>query len=97
MLLVCRKSRCAVAVATNLPRDLETICLKCLQKERVSVPHGRELAMSWAFLNNEPIHARPIGFVGRTWRWCRRNPVLTRERSGRGPRPPRHSPPSACC
>ena len=60
----------------KISRDLETICLKCLQKE----PEGRyhtagELAEDLRrFIAGEPIRARPIGRVERLRRWCARNP-----------------------
>ena len=61
-----------------IPRDLETIVLKCLARE----PARRyQTAAALAddlrrFLEDRPIHARRTSFIERSWRWCRRNPAL---------------------
>jgi hypothetical protein len=63
---------------SSIPRDLETICLKCLAKD----PAGRyatceqlaEDLIRWR--RSEPITARRIHPVERLWRWSRRNPVI---------------------
>jgi WD40 repeat protein/tRNA A-37 threonylcarbamoyl transferase component Bud32 len=62
----------------RLDQDLETICLKCLEKEpRKRYRSAEEVAdrLQW-FLERKPIPDRRITGAERLWRWCRRNPIL---------------------
>jgi WD40 repeat protein/predicted Ser/Thr protein kinase len=62
----------------KVPRDLETICHKCLQKEP-----GKRYANAAAlvvdleyFIAGKPVAARPVGAIGRAVRWARRRPAV---------------------
>ena len=63
---------------SRIPRDLETVCLKCMEKDP-----GRRYATAQEFANDlrhflagEPINARPVSGPERLWRWCKRQPVI---------------------
>ncbi|MEM1068251.1 MAG: serine/threonine-protein kinase [Planctomycetota bacterium] len=60
----------------SIPKDLNTICLKCLEKDSAkrydSAESLAEDLRRW--ISGEPIHARPITQAEKVWKWCRRNP-----------------------
>jgi hypothetical protein len=62
----------------SIDRDLETICLKCLEKEpsRRYATAGELAGDLERYQRGVPIQARPIGPVGRLYRWSRRNPIV---------------------
>jgi serine/threonine protein kinase len=65
------------AVRPDIPRDLEVICLKAMNKSpaRRYLTAGEMAADLRRFLNGEPILARPRSFVERTIVWCKRYPL----------------------
>lgn len=64
-------------LVAGIPKDLETITLKCLEKEQ----HRRYASAAdlsadlQRFLEGQPIQARPLRRVERVWRWCKRKPA----------------------
>src|SRR5262245_5806380 len=65
------------SVRAGVPRDLEVICLKAMDKSPVRrYATAGEMARDLVrYSQGQPILARPMGYAERTWRWCRRYPL----------------------
>lgn len=76
--VVDKEPRRPSALKPRIDRDLETICLKCLEKEPAR-RYGSAEALAeelGRWLRQEPIQARPINSVERILKWMRRNPKV---------------------
>ena len=66
------------SINTAVPRDLETVALKCLEKDpNRRYPSAEALAADLdRWLDGRPVTARRVGSVGQAWRWAKRNPTV---------------------
>lgn len=71
-------------LVAGLPGDLAQICLKCLEKNpSLRYASAGDLSQELQdFLDGRPIRARPVGPLGRGWRWSKRNKPLALALSG---------------
>jgi eukaryotic-like serine/threonine-protein kinase len=65
-------------IRSSIPRDLEAICLRCLEKDparRYPDAHALEEDLD-RWIEGRPVRVRAVGTLERLARWCRRNPQL---------------------
>jgi WD40 repeat protein len=77
-LLLDTEPRRPSSIRPGVDRDLETICLKCLEKDPAR-RYGSAEALAEDLercLRGEPVEARPPGGLERVWKWTRRHPAL---------------------
>ncbi len=62
----------------NADADLETLCLKCLEKDPAKRVESAEALVEELerYLSGRPIRSRPVSQFEHAWRWCRRNPAF---------------------
>lgn len=77
--IITKEPRPPRKVRKEIPRDLETICLKAIEKqpERRYRSAAEMAADLGRFLDGRPIEARPVARLERGWRWVRRNRALS--------------------
>jgi hypothetical protein len=82
--LVCEEPVPPRSLHRKVPRDLETVCLKCLEKEpRHRYASAQELGEDLLrFVRGECVLARPLGVTGRLGRWARHRPALAATLAG---------------